>query len=643
MLANASCPDSNQLQAFLLRKTSGVEASALAHHFERCPACLNRLRSLSGDQAAPWPNGPSADEGITPAMEHEPWNRFPAGPKAGDPFNPGNTPDAARPPGAPLDSVPLAPDAAPFLLPPLESGEIGRFAQFRVLRLLGTGGMGMVFQAEDITLRRPVALKVMKREELTTDPMAEQRFLREARAMASIKHEHLVTIYQAGQEAGMVYLAMELLQGKMLEEWVKKVHRPAVSQVLRLGREIAAGLAAIHQHGLVHRDIKPSNIWLEAPRGHVKILDFGLARSVKDDLHLTQSGVVMGTPAYMSPEQARDLPLDARSDLFSLGCILYSLCTGTAPFRGATVMALLTSLAVEAPKPIRDLNPAIPPDLADLVIQLLAKKPEERPASAQVVGDRLRRIEGLPPERQPPPLAEPVFGPSSEITLRAAPRRWSFTFSAGRLKALGLLGLGSLVTLLVLGFIHWLVTPSPTRRLPVASTGTAEPAKVFVSTLKQLDDRWPRPPRRLPPEVRPEDPIQVNGMPYQYGICMHPVPHGPPRPPGPPGPPGPPRPPGPPGGGRVLDSVSYELGGRYDVFHSQVSVNDTAPPDPPPMRFAVYADGKELWKSKPVSFRNQIETCHVFLKGCKVLRLEVSLEEPQMGAHAVWIDPYVTK
>src|SRR5262249_36434455 len=144
-----------------------------------------------------------------------------------------------------------------------------------------------------------------------------------------------------------------------------------VAEVLRIGREIAEGLAAAHKRGLIHRDIKPSNIWLES--GRVKILDFGLARAVRDDVRLTQSGVVVGTPAYMSPEQARGEAVDARCDLFSLGCVLYECCTGHRPFEGPDTMSTLMALASVEPKSPRQLNPEVPEGLAGLVLQLLAK------------------------------------------------------------------------------------------------------------------------------------------------------------------------------------------------------------------------------------------------------------------------------
>ncbi|HYT93735.1 MAG TPA: serine/threonine-protein kinase, partial [Gemmataceae bacterium] len=176
--------------------------------------------------------------------------------------------DAAVPERSSVNQVPLAPPEYSFLLPPVEPDEIGRLGTYRILRLLGRGGMGFVFHAEDITLRRAVALKVMK-PDLDGDMRGWERFLREARVMAAIKHESLVTVFQAGQEGSALYLAMELLEGVSLQDWCVRSFRPHLTEILRLGREIAAGLAAIHRHGLVHRDIKPANLWLEAPANRV--------------------------------------------------------------------------------------------------------------------------------------------------------------------------------------------------------------------------------------------------------------------------------------------------------------------------------------------------------------------------------------
>ena len=235
-----------------------------------------------------------------------------------------------------------------FLGSPQAIGELGWLAHYRVLRLLGEGGMGLVFLAEDSLLSRPVALKVI-RPEIADTPGIAQRFTREAQAAAAIKHDHIVTIYQVGQENGIPFLAMEYLKGMSLAQWLERGQSPSVEVVLRIGREVAAGLSAAHRHSLIHRDIKPANIWLEAPSGRVKILDFGMARSEREDVESTRTGAVMGTPAYMAPEQARGEPAGASSDLFSLGCVLYRLCTLRLPFEGDSVIAVLRSISTETP------------------------------------------------------------------------------------------------------------------------------------------------------------------------------------------------------------------------------------------------------------------------------------------------------
>jgi serine/threonine protein kinase len=175
-----------------------------------------------------------------------------------------------------------------------------------------------------------------------------------------------------------------------------------VEEVLRLGRDLAAALAHLHAHGLVHRDLKPANLWLQIPGARLKILDFGLARFLHDDVTLTKTGTIMGTPAFMSPEQARGETVDHRSDLFSFGCILYTLSAGVDPFHANTTTATLTALATQDPCAVHNLNPAIPRPLSDLIAQLLAKNPNDRPASAAAVLQQLQRIEAAPaPQQQP--------------------------------------------------------------------------------------------------------------------------------------------------------------------------------------------------------------------------------------------------
>jgi serine/threonine protein kinase len=302
---------------------------------------------------------------------------------------------------------PLVAEQYPFLNVSQPQAEIGRLGPYRLLEVIGSGGMGIVFRAEDVTLRRAVAVKVM-RAELAADPDSRERFLREARAAAALSHDNVIAVYHVGEESGVPYLGMQWLRGMSLEELLRRAGRLEFPVVLRLGRQIAQGLAAAHGQGLLHRDIKPANLWVELPEaaahvpgaapnaasaGRVKILDFGLARAASDEGQITRSGATVGTPAYMAPEQAAGGKVDARGDLYGLGVVLYRMCTGRLPFPAQRPAAGVVSPAAEPPPSVRHLNPAVPSALSDLVMELLARDPAHRPASAAEVADRLRALE----------------------------------------------------------------------------------------------------------------------------------------------------------------------------------------------------------------------------------------------------------
>ncbi|HQR43188.1 MAG TPA: serine/threonine-protein kinase [Gemmatales bacterium] len=269
-----------------------------------------------------------------------------------------------------------------------------KFGQYRVLKLICNGGMGSVYLAEDSMLKRKVAIKTLK-PELAMHTVSKERFLREAIIVSGIKHEQIVTIYGVGEDHGVPWLAMEYLEGHSLEEIIQRKHKFTWVQIMRLGREIARALAVAHSHGLVHRDIKPANIWLETidkktGKTRIKLLDFGLARYCHQEGGPTQAGMVVGTPHYVSPEQARGRELDSRSDLFSLGVVLYRLSTRVFPFDGADTLALLTSLAVDPPKSMREHNPEIPQGFDQLVMKLLEKQPEDRIPTARQAAEQLQ-------------------------------------------------------------------------------------------------------------------------------------------------------------------------------------------------------------------------------------------------------------
>lgn len=304
------------------------------------------------------------------------------------------TADATR---AQSDTRPSGPHATvtsePAFGPPVEPGEVGRLGPYRLLRLLGRGGMGAVYAAIDTRLDRTLALKVML-PEFAADPVSKDRFLREARAAARVSHDNVVIIHESDERDGVPYIAMQLLEGCTLDEHLKRTGVPDIAESVRIACEAAAGLAAAHRTGLVHRDIKPGNLWLEAPSGRVKLLDFGLARPVANESELTGLGAVVGTPAFMSPEQARGEPVDHRTDLFSLGVVLYRIFTGRQPFHGPNAMAVLMALGTHDPVPARRVNPDVPASISALIDQLLAKSAEARPATAEEVLARLRTSGG---------------------------------------------------------------------------------------------------------------------------------------------------------------------------------------------------------------------------------------------------------
>jgi serine/threonine protein kinase len=303
-----------------------------------------------------------------------------------------------------------------FLQPSTKPGSLGRLGHYEVLEVLGQGGFGIVLKAFDEMLHRVVAIKVMAAHLASTSP-ARKRFLREARAAAAVRHENVVAIH-AVEEQPIPYLVMEYIAGRTLQERLDHTGPLEVPEVLRLGQQIARGLAAAHAKGLIHRDIKPANILIEAGvEEQVKITDFGLARAA-DDASLTQSGVIAGTPMYMAPEQAQGEVIDQRADLFSLGSVLYVMCSGRPPFRASTTLGVLKRVAEDKPRPIREIIAEVPEWLSAIVTRLHAKNPADRFASAKDVADALaRHLADLP---SPVVRASAVSAPASEETARVA-------------------------------------------------------------------------------------------------------------------------------------------------------------------------------------------------------------------------------
>jgi serine/threonine protein kinase len=298
-----------------------------------------------------------------------------------------------------------------FLTPSDKPDALGRLGHYEILEITGRGGMGIVLRAFDEELRRIVAIKVMAAQ-LATNATARQRFRREAQAAAAVSHDHVVTIHAVEEAYGLPYFVMQYVSGVSLQERLDRDGPLQLHEILRIGMQVAFGLFAAHAQGLIHRDIKPANILLENGVERVKITDFGLARAAAD-ASLTHSGAVAGTPQYMSPEQARGEAIDQRSDLFSLGSVLYALCTGRAPFQASDAMAVLKRVCEETAAPIRESNPEVPDWLVAIIGKLHAKDPAQRYQSAVEVAELLGRYLAYVQHPSLPSLPTGVTAPES--------------------------------------------------------------------------------------------------------------------------------------------------------------------------------------------------------------------------------------
>lgn len=276
-----------------------------------------------------------------------------------------------------------------FLHPSERPDSIGRFGNYEILEEIGRGGMGIVLKGFEPGLDRIEAVKVLA-PQLATTRSARLRFHREARAAAAISHDHVVTVYCVDETDGLPFLVMEFVNGVSLQERIETSAPLDLLTILRIGMQTASGLAAAHSQGLVHRDIKPANILLANGIERVTITDFGLARAI-DDVGMTQTGFVTGTPQYMSPEQARGEAVDHRSDLFSLGAVLYAMCAAKPPFQADSTLGLLRQISDTEPPWLSTANPNIPEWLARIVHLLLAKNPADRMQSASEVAELLER------------------------------------------------------------------------------------------------------------------------------------------------------------------------------------------------------------------------------------------------------------
>lgn len=392
-----NCPGAEKWRAFLDEKLSEDEQNSLNEHLESCDECPKLLESLAAGK--------------------ETWmgtaEQLAASDQAGDPADCNrlrNVMDELK--NADFDAPrPVSPESLTFLTPSENEEAIGQLGHYEILEIIGAGGMGIVLKAWDPSLRRIVAIKVLA-SHLANSSSARRRFVREARAAAAVTHDHVVAIHAVDAENEPPFLVMHFVEGRTLQARIDQDGPLELREVLRIGEQTARGLAAAHEQGIIHRDIKPSNILLENGVERVRITDFGLARAI-DDASMTQSGVLAGTPLFMAPEQAQGEPLDHRADLFSLGSLLYAMCTGRSPFRASTIMGVIRRVCDDEPRPIREINPDVPDWFCAIVDRLLTKKREDRFQTADEVASLL--AECLAHVQQPLSAPLPVVPQKTEM------------------------------------------------------------------------------------------------------------------------------------------------------------------------------------------------------------------------------------
>jgi len=369
--------DRRRLKEVLQGGATDRAESELAGHLEECEHCRRDLEMMAG--------GPEVWGDVRSFLSSVDIPPGPPGPVHSETTTT-------------RDSLTSSEQAAPgavwrrqlgFLTPSEVPDSLGRLGAYEITDVIGRGGMGIVLKAFDPALNRHVAIKVLAAE-WAHNATARRRFAREAKAAAAVVHDHVVPIHYVDAAGEVPYLVMACISGHSLQERLDQSGPLELKEILRIGMQAAAGLAAAHAQGLVHRDIKPANILLENSVERVRITDFGLARAV-DDVSQTQSGVLAGTPQYMSPEQAAGYAVDHRTDLFSLGSVLYAMCTGRSPFRAETAVAVLRRICDGRPHPIRDINPEIPDWLAEIIGKLHEKNPADRFQTASEVADLLEQ------------------------------------------------------------------------------------------------------------------------------------------------------------------------------------------------------------------------------------------------------------
>ena len=380
-------------ESFLAETLSSVEETEYVAHLDSCARCRQRLEATAGRVEAAAPR----------AAEWADWNDWAEWLRAsGGETIALNAPDVGGKEWNTKKSSSLG-AAIDLLAPSDDPAMMGRIGTYEIRGVVGQGGNGIVLKAFDPALDRVVAIKVID-PLLAKSGAARQRFAREAKSMASIFHENVVPIHAVDEHQGLPYFVMEYVPGQSLEARIEATGALPITEVIRIGRQVARGLREAHSQGVIHRDVKPGNILLGRGVARVLLTDFGLARVI-DDASVTQSGMLAGTPQYMSPEQVRGETVTPSSDLFSLGCVLYAMCAGHSPFRADSVYGAIQRIAHASPRDLRELNAAVPIWLDRFIGKLLAKQPGDRFTSADEVATILN--DELAHRQNPTTVPEP--------------------------------------------------------------------------------------------------------------------------------------------------------------------------------------------------------------------------------------------
>jgi serine/threonine protein kinase len=647
------CPTEEMLSSLLAEGLAQPKRLEMETHIEQCSSCqesLHRLTDGSVSRRAGRANVPVHNPPLelrqdqsqeSPAAEPSSQAQANADKSAGV-----ETLDTSQKPTGDRDAPSLD-----FLDPPTRPESMGRIGHYEVLQVLGHGGFGIVFRAFDEVLQRVVAVKVLAPEVAATSP-ARKRFLREARSSAAVRHENIVQVY-AVEEQPLPYLVMEFIPGENLQQRLDRTGPLDAAEVVQIGRRIAEGLAAAHAMGMIHRDIKPANILIDGGL-RVKITDFGLARAA-DDASLTQSGTVAGTPMYMSPEQASGESLDHRTDLFSLGSVLYAICSGHPPFRAGNTLAVLKRVTEDIPRPISEIIPETPWWLCDLIARLHAKQPARRLQTAQEVADLLAVYQSSPPARSARPLLPTGW--------------WSRRSFAAAAVVLFAAALGGVWYHFASRGDHSAQNALRKPSGPAASDASVDEELapppgdfVFLDDLTEIE--WANGHGVLGKHGGDFRGGSLNwrGKRPTHALFTHP-------------------------GINTISSVTYDLDGKYDSLaglvgianmpkggpvplHNEGHVEEVprpegadsfrdGPPMPPgfgrgdtmqgppripaPLTFRVLGDERELWKSKPIQEVVDEDKFEVSVRGVRQLRLEVHCPGLNMAAAATWLSPRLTR